>query len=684
MAEGNAPFVDCGGLTVHQIAMMTRGKKGSTVRLQVIPAADPTKPEEISLVRAELNVDAAADAKETALESKIADALRKQLQEQMKKKVDDVVQATGLDDAGRKALEAAAAKAVDQSVETSKTGVADVLEVQMKSAGLASIGVFEQMEANVDSVVTWAQAEVGVWPTDQPAWTDALKQTLTPAQAAAWKSEEAKQTAAAEAEIADYLKALVSFASDQSRQIIDQRIAQIQIALNLPKDRLDKLNDFEKSLLTQLGQTGRARAEKALLAMDEDKRTAAAGSQDFFPWFGPDTTWKDALEKQLTPDELNRMRTAQEESKARRQQAMGDIMLAVLDEKIAFTDAQRRQLEPICRALVKDQPDLTKDQELNDFNSYSESEFFAAAAAAPEDAIKAILDPVQWQRWQRLANSKPAPDGEEQQEQQIPAPDDPANAPPPPEPDEVERDLSAFMDKLSHGQEEQTLDLNLLKAEDIVRVVRLPPEKAELLETAARGATEHSLDSWKVNIEQNVRSNLGDVTPDTIKARLASIQSYQFGQGSQGDPGQDPVWVKTFNSVLSADQQAAWHKETDARAAYRQQAIAGLVVSAFDERTGISADQWAKLEPMVLKLLKDYGDDFGSFYESYPPSPWYLQTFTMFLPIIGVPQKDMKAVLTRDQWDRWSSSMVFAQGNSNWQNVQQMHQQRAANTAPRL
>jgi hypothetical protein len=50
----------------------------------------------------------------------------------------------------------------------------------------------------------------------------------------------------------------------------------------------------------------------------------------------------------------------------------------------------------------------------------------------------------------------------------------------------------------------------------------------------------------------------------------------------------------------------------------------------------------------------------------------------MFLPMIGVPQTDMKAILTKEQWDRWSSSMVFAQGNSNWQNLQQMHKQRVS------
>jgi len=61
VAQGNGAFVDCGNMAIDDVVAMVRGKKGTTVRLQVIPAgvADPTKREVIALVRARIKVTAA-------------------------------------------------------------------------------------------------------------------------------------------------------------------------------------------------------------------------------------------------------------------------------------------------------------------------------------------------------------------------------------------------------------------------------------------------------------------------------------------------------------------------------------------------------------------------------------------------------------------------------------------------
>jgi hypothetical protein len=58
VAQGNGVFVDCANLAIDEVVGMVRGKKGSTVRLQIIPAgaADPTKREVIALVRARIKM----------------------------------------------------------------------------------------------------------------------------------------------------------------------------------------------------------------------------------------------------------------------------------------------------------------------------------------------------------------------------------------------------------------------------------------------------------------------------------------------------------------------------------------------------------------------------------------------------------------------------------------------------
>jgi hypothetical protein len=129
-----------------------------------------------------------------------------------------------------------------------------------------------------------------------------------------------------------------------------------------------------------------------------------------------------------------------------------------------------------------------------------------------------------------------------------------------------------------------------------------------------------------------------------------------------------------LKSVFTPGQAKAWKTESDARSAYRQRAITTLIVSAFDQKTGISEDQWAKLEPKVADLLKEYGDEFGRYYISSPPTEWYLQSVTMFVPMAGIPEKDMKSILTADQWTRWSGSEEFGNASNYWENIQQTHQ----------
>ncbi len=58
VAQGNGEFVDCVGMKLDKVVDMIRGKKGSTVRLQVVPsrAADPSTRKIIEIVRDEVKL----------------------------------------------------------------------------------------------------------------------------------------------------------------------------------------------------------------------------------------------------------------------------------------------------------------------------------------------------------------------------------------------------------------------------------------------------------------------------------------------------------------------------------------------------------------------------------------------------------------------------------------------------
>jgi hypothetical protein len=701
VAQGDGPFVTCAAMTLDKVVDMIRGGKGTTVRLQVISGG---KLKIINLVRAQIKLNeaaanaalagndetpaqAAADAAKLAdLLKNISEETRKLQTESIATKVDAVAQATGLDATGRKALEKAAAQAVDQGVQKSDADLAALCSTQSPvakpaqlTAALNSVNEPAALRSPAGYAKTW-QRQAGISPSDMPAWEAGLKQTLTPAQAAMWDAAEAKRKLEVESESGEYLGRVDMMGMELEARALEPAAAEVRQALNLSSDRLDKLNALEKSVAQDFGDSARAAAEKALLELSDDDRRQVIGQKAYYNWLPPLTKnkWNEAVAKSFSPDEVRQIQTAKEDRKGERARAMGRLLLALMDERTALTAAQRQLLEPIAERLVKSEGDLVSPSPNVNY-SISVSTIYEAAGNGSGDEIKAILDPIQWQHWQDAAQLKNFADDGEIQESvvQLPASDAQGTPPPPaaPAPEDVERAISDFLAEKSKPARELIFDGNMLKAEDAARVLHLPEAVAERLETAARGEADAALREWNTGIDQMVRSNISDATPETVKQRLAGIQSYQFGSrriqiGSSGTP-ESSVWAQAIKDELSPDQQKAWKVETDARQIYSAKAEAGWITCAFAQNFGLSPDQTAKLEPMVGNVLIKYSSGIGNFFSNV----WYLESFYMYLPVAGIPEKDLQAVLSKDEMDHWKGSQMHAIATTYFAQIARMNPQ---------
>jgi hypothetical protein len=366
------------------------------------------------------------------------------------------------------------------------------------------------------------------------------------------------------------------------------------------------------------------------------------------------------------------MKTSGEEHAAKRSAAVGKVLVALLDEKIALTAAQREKLEPIAQRLILEQGTMVNDQSSGNYDAYSPSMFYSAAAGASEDEIKAILDPQQWKRWRDAVKH---PENEDmnmiETVRELPSAADASKPHPLPEPEDVELAISAFMQDKNDAQYKKTLAADLVRAEDAVRVAALSPEIAARLEVAARGQAETEMAQWNRNMESIVRSQVGQATPEDVKQRLDSIQAYQFRNrvfgGMNGQEASDNLLDKTLKTALSADQQTVWQKEVDARAAYHKAATVQMITAAFDRKVSMTPDQWQQVQKKIGDVIEKYGDVFNRYmvYQSY----WYLQSYMMFLPIAAIPDTEMKQTLTPQQWDHWSGSVECSNASSNWSNV---------------
>ncbi|MGA3170415.1 MAG: PDZ domain-containing protein [Chthoniobacteraceae bacterium] len=687
VAQGNADFVPCIGLALEKTVEMIRGAKGSTVRLKVTNAAGAQ--EVITIVRQEINMVTQDEESQLAdALKKIGDARRETLAEYTERIIGSVVKATGLDEKGREALEAAAPQAVEQAMGKSEGRLDELMRNQFKQIPPGQVGiVLAELSSQIPMITKWSESLGGALPTDQQAWADALKKTLTPGQLAAWESAQAKHKEEVEDEIGGFLKSLSTFASAQERSEFEQKASDVLAALNLPKDRADKVNALAESVIAGAGEAARSRAENALLAMgDNERKDVVSGRQNIYEWsqpgfneVQPDPEWDAGLEKLLTPKELNLMQTAGEDRRSRLESVMGEMMVALLDQKIAFTEAQRQQLQPIAQRLARKLADNAPTQGLNSFNSYNSSEFYQAAADAPEDQVKAILDPIQWGHWQEVTQMKDgSEDSVQYQAGELPPPDDKPH--PAYDPEVVENEISDYLAEKCGAERRTIMAGRILKAEDAARVAHLPVDAADRLQSAARGAAEEFLTQWEGGLEQMVRAKLDNPTPDTIKEQLSGIQEYMYmqlqEQASNMGAGKPTVWATTLKSTLTPAQQDAWQKERDARKAYLQRAIVDLIVAAFSQKVGLSENQVARLEPEVETITRDYGRDIDNMFRSAVPSePWYLQGYIMFLPVAGIPDQHLKSILTDVQSREWKGSGECSNATNYWQNIVQTHMQ---------
>ena len=715
VAQADGPFVDCAALPLDKIVAMVRGKKGTTVRLKVMSGGVPKI---VSVVRAEIKVGGMAQGQfggqvqivqgggqvrvitrqaadvdltpakdplkllspgDAALLADFLKAAVKQIQvkqtAQINGKVNDVVAATGLDAKGKKVLADAAPHAVDQIAAKTMSSLSELFRGAFESVPPGQIHqILEQAAAMTPMVAQAYEAQADVWPDDAPAWQAALKQALTPAQAVAWDAAQAAHKEAVEKEASDYLVTMTNSSTNIAQQQIQPEADAIRSAVNLPPDRLAKLNALAISVCADFAKSTRAKLEKATLEMPDDDRKAAMKSRniDFTPTMAMEG-WKAGVAKILTPEEISGLKTAKEDRMAVRAQAMGRLMLALMDERVALTSAQRGQLEPIAEDLMKAATDMIAEPGPNEYFGIALSQILATGNSADQDQIKAILDANQWQHWQDAAAGKNLNENVyEEQTLQLPAAGGSGTPAPQPvvEPDQVDKAISKYMADKSETERQRIFAQKLLKAEDAARILHLPADAAQRLTTAACGQADAFMTGWSNSAEQTIRASIGTVTPDTIDQRLQSIQGYQLQQAesnASSGTAEDNVWEDTVKDMLNQDQMKAWKSETDARDQYENDAICGWITVSFAQRFALSPDQQDRLRPMVAKILKKYGDRFGNYFEG--DTPWYLEGYYMFMPMAGIKDNDLGTVMTKDQIDRWKSSNVHAQAAMYWENI---------------
>lgn len=634
--------------------------------------------------------DKATSALTPELERKLAEFLtkareakRKVWEADMKKRVEELVKVTGLDAAGVKALDVpmtqAIVSAIDDWAGKLEKGWRDWANAAPPDAMEMAAAALNQIDQTVRT--DWFGKDVR--PDEQTQWRTGLQAALNGEQLLQWDRAESERRQAALAEIAGAIRA----SGERTREEIDKHFGtqymKIQNALGLSAERAGKLRVLIRDIAKTHVEKWKSRAERSLLALDAETRKGAVRNGQVYIAPDPEvqksmeTSWDEGIAKLLSADELARVKSNEVDGRQRGIRAIARILVLNLDEQVAFTAEQRERLRPIAERLVGGISSLSGD--LGDGRSFQlhSQNLVEAAKRATEEELKLILDPVQLRRWKDACSGKSTLS--RSRIMVLGAQAAPVKADPPGkvyEPEDLENAISDYLNEQAAAERKRLLTIQMLKAEDAARVARLEPPAAARLVTAARGTAEEELTQWKANTEQSIRSQLHDVTPENVRQRLAGMERFSFGRRSSPHPTLGALWEHAVKTELTDAERATWKKERDARSAYADQAIGNFIMLELSRRIPLSREQWQKLDPLVCAAVRDYGPDIVSMFSYSYGSTWYLQSYTLLIPVAAVPEKELKTILTKEQLDRWMTGEEFANINSYWENIQRLHTNR--------
>ena len=606
---------------------------------------------------------------------KAKDVKRGIWESRMRTEIESVEKSASLSIESRKTLDAAATMSIQACLDGWIALMDTAFREQYAGQADQALNFFDQLSGQVETYArtdSWFASDA-TQPEENSAWTAALRQVLPSDQLAAAENAGSEKRRAIGREIVEFLKATEEMARQQQGAVFMLWGDEVKSWLTMSNERAEQLDALVKVVTDENAETVRKRAEKWLLFAEDEQRVLAIKQGRMYArnnvrdLKAQRARWNEGLARVLPAEDLKHIQEMQSDMKARRAVALGKVLLNLLDERLALTVEQREKLRPIADRLVLSSPYTFP---VNETQNYSPSVLLSAATKASEEELKTILDARQIERWREIGAQR---SGVVRQiataEAQNKFPDDA-------EPEEIGRILSDFLNEKTTTERKRVLAMNLLKVEDATRIAKPTPEVVRRLETAARGATEEMLIPWKTSMEMNARNQGQSGSPDSLRTLMANLRNTSFTVARDGAVDTDAVWERTLKAELTEAQRAVWQKEIDARGVCREKAIIGMVMSAFTRRTALKIEQWDKLEPLVLSAINKYGQDIASMFSSSNWNQWYLQTYTMLTPLLGVPEDQLKEILGKEQWERWTSSREYANSLQYWKSVQSNHARR--------
>ncbi|WP_395738921.1 hypothetical protein [Prosthecobacter sp.] len=492
------------------------------------------------------------------------------------------------------------------------------------------------------------------------AWDEAAAKVLPENKMAQWHKSNTEELGKAESEVADMIKPSEQQAQQQMEMAMATEIDGMVTALDLNKERQKALEKLSKDAI----QESLNQARKGWLLQAKNYSNTERKRIRGNIYFGINEEhqaiklpiWTEGIKKLLSEEERTRMATEYKEREQRNCLAVSRACLAEMDKMLGMTAKQRTELEP----LLADAMRPLMDQRRQQYWSYNVIQLFQNAGKVNEQKVRAILDDTQWKHWRELIASN-------SNVSRTVMPDSSGSFPEVPD---MELAISRHLYKMYVTERTRTLATMMPLVEEATRLLSLPEPAVEKLTTAAKGAVESSLGNWRQFTENFVRQSVATANSKNVLQALAGTERASLSRNDI-KPQNTDVWKTALETTLNESQQKILEQVAAEHSSYRLKAMAAMSVSELDRRRKLSAEQCAKFETAVRKVLDEYLPDI----ERYMSLQWFLQYYYALVPVAGISEKDMQAILTPEQW-KLCKERDLPDAMQYWEGIKNNHEQR--------
>jgi len=619
------------------------------------------KPEQKELMKARAASDKEVESYQLiALVEANVPSVLPAMQQRIRTQLDRLVTAIEADEPTREKLSEAAEAAVDQSM------------VLWRAAGLKGL---REMDAKARANVLrsrryrFGASGDGLAPEKQKAWTSAVEELLTAGQKAAWQADDAVREEEETTRFVEVMDTMAQGYQSQFEASLTPQIQDLVSTLDLSEERADVLRGTARKAAVESTEAWRGKARGWLAALEPNQRGRFL-QQGRLPVSTNDArtaatqpAWLATLRGVLTPEESARWEQTLRDRETKRQSAVGAVMLASVEEWVGIREDQWAPLAELCRKQAKQLSSQIRTPRFN----MNQNQIGRALKLIPEQRVRDTLDDAQWERWragiaivERQGNFLPM---QIRKARGDALPNEDTNL--------IAKAITKVIHERNRQQKQRALLLLTAETDIGTRAAELSPEARKRLKTAAKGAAEEVVNQWDATFSSFLLKRIKGATPKTIFQQLAAASN----QGGRLDsPLNSPVWKETLRVSLDDAQLKAWEEAALARENRQRDAVADLVTVFIEGHVGLEPDQTEIFREKVITSINTYGPDLERFFSSRN-SKWYLQYFGMGIAVMGIPENELRSMLSEDQIDIWEFKLRNVAAN-NWPRVLQYHRQR--------